>query len=558
MAVAISTLKYKTIPYNVDSYLGVISSTNVSTPPVYAGYQNSISPYLIPLSDYQGITHSYSEANIASEIISNGVTSPISATTNHTRSIIVFESSEYVTHMIGRPRLVSGHIEVSLGFMAFSKSPAAYVSRSFDSFGTFRLSAITNDYLTQPEYLRFYLYKTSSTIWYVEGLYYNVGNSRYEYRAMDAPWQSSAWQQSIFTLESEAPDPHPDPILDTDPYIDIDGESDLSGDTLAIPGFPALSATSTGIIGLFAPSAAQMQALASFMWTDFGGQGTTVETILSEIVEALKRTISNPLDYVVGLNIIPSQGLSIGASQSIRFGFVDSGVSMPRLSSEYFEVDCGSLHFDALCGDTFLDYAPYSKFSIYLPYIGVKTVDANDFVGHTIGVKYHGDVVTGGITAYVTKDGSVMYQFSGSCALNIPLSSDGWGSTIAAAVQIATSMVVGAASGGPAGVGAAAAMGAANVASNPSLLSPQVGHSGAVSGSAGLMAVQTPYIIREAVRFHPTTHFNKFTGYPAFYFRNLGDVTGFTTVYDILLENIPGTNEEVDEILSLLKGGVVL
>ena len=343
-----------------------------------------------------------------------------------------------------------------------------------------------------------------------------------------------------------------------DPYADIDGESEIpGGGSVGIPGLPGITATSTGVLGLFAPSPSQMQLLSDFMWTDFGGSGTTEIDVLKEIVQALKRSISNPLDYVTGLNIIPSQGLSIGAAQEIRFGFVNSGVSMPRLTNQYFTVDCGTLSFDTLCGNTFLDYAPYSKFSIYLPYIGIKDVDANDFVGHTIGVMYHGDVVTGGVTAYITKDGSVMYQYSGCCALNVPLSSDSWGTTISGAVQIATSMVAGGMTGGAAGVASAAASGAANVAANPSLLSPQVAHSGAVSGGAGCMGVQYPFVIREAVRFHSTAGFNTVSGYPSYYYKSLSGVSGYTTVFDVHLKNVPATEKEIAEIETLLKGGVI-
>ena len=373
----------------------------------------------------------------------------------------------------------------------------------------------------------------------------SLANSRYK-------------QQFINFFKNMSPDPKP-PEEDTDPYAGIDGEGNIpGGGSVGIPNFPSLTATSTGIIGLFAPSPSQMQQLADYMWTDFGGTGTDTTQVLKEIVEALKRSISNPLDYVIGLNIIPSQGLSIGDSSVIKFGFTSSEVSMPRLSNQYFTVDCGSISFPPLCGDTFLDYAPYSKFSIYLPYIGVKDVDANDFVGHTIGVIYHGDTVTGGVTAYITKDGSVMYQYSGCCALNIPLSADNWGNTISGAVQIATSLVSGGVTGGAAGVAMAAAKGAANVAANPSLLSPQVSHSGAVSGGAGCMGVQYPFVIREAVRFHSTAGFNKFSGYPSYYNRSLGDVSGFTTVLDVHLENVPATNGEIAEIENLLKSGVIL
>lgn len=243
---------------------------------------------------------------------------------------------------------------------------------------------------------------------------------------------------------------------------------------------------------------------------------------------------------------------------------------MPRLASQFFEVDCGSIAFDTLCGNTFLDYAPYSKFSLYLPYVGFVDVDPNDFVGHTMGVKYHGDVVSGAIVAYVTKDGSVMYQYSGNCAVNLPLSSDNWGSTFAAAVGVASSLITPAAIPAAAKEGTMAAKNAevsakrgvastvASVASNPSLLSPSIRHSGTVAGSAGAMGVQVPFVIREAVSFHSTAGFNTLNGYPSYYYRKLSEVSGFTSVIGVHIEGSSATAEEIAEIEELLIGGVIL
>lgn len=377
-----------------------------------------------------------------------------------------------------------------------------------------------------------------------------------------------------------------------DPYQEIDGESDIpGGDTIQVPGSPTVTATSSGFIGLFAPTSAQMKLLADYMWTDFGGTGATEVDVLKEIVQALKRSICNPLDYVIGLSIIPSQGLSIGSNQEIRFGFTNSGISFPRLTSQFFVVDCGSLSFDTLCDDTFLDYAPYSKFSIYLPYIGFRVVDANDFVGHTIGVIYHGDVVTGGLTAFILKDGSVMYQYSGSCSLNVPLRADAWSSTIASTISLARSIPPaptpgGSTSGGggssesvPSGnswtdsandylralgpVGNPGATGqnglhaASNLAFNPSLIAPQVMRSGAISGGAGQLGVQKPYVVREAVRFHSTKGMNTLAGYPSYYFMPLSSMHGYTVVEEVHIHGITATAEEISEIESLLKGGVI-
>ena len=73
------------------------------------------------------------------------------------------------------------------------------------------------------------------------------------------------------------------------------------------------------------------------------------------------------------------------------------------------------------------------------------------------------------------------------------------------------------------------------------------------------MGVQFPFVIREAVNFHSTAGFNKSTGYPAYYYKKLGDVSGFTTVIDAHLSNIPmATQDEIQEIESLLESGVIL
>lgn len=348
-----------------------------------------------------------------------------------------------------------------------------------------------------------------------------------------------------------------------DPYGEIDGEGAmgegegaLGGDVVAVPDFPSVSATSTGMFSLYSPSSSQMQALADYLWTDFTDSTITeVADVLKEVVEALKRTVANPLKLVLGLSIIPSQGLSKGSARNVHVGFWDTGVSMTTLSSQYFTVNCGSLSFDTLCGDTFLDYAPYSKFSIYLPYVGTKQVDANDFVGHTIGVIYHGDCVTGAVTAYITKDGSVMYQYSGSCALNLPLSAENWGATISSAIEIAGSAVSGFASGGIAG-GAISL--ASSVAGNASQLSPQIQHSGNVAGGAGMLGVQRPYVIREAVRFHNTSKFNTVKGYPSYRFKRLSSCSGYTKCVEVNISGVPANDEELAEITSLLKEGVII
>lgn len=345
-----------------------------------------------------------------------------------------------------------------------------------------------------------------------------------------------------------------------DPYDDAGGGEDpLPGsETIGLPDEPTLSPIDAGLFALYSPTVSQMRNLADFLWTDFGGTGTTVEQVLEEVVEALKRSVSNPLNSMLGLSIIASQGLSKGSDSSVHVGFWDTGVSMTRLTKQYFTVDCGSLSFSPVCGNTFLDYAPYSKFMIYLPYVGMRLLDANDVVGHTISVKYRGDCVSGALACYVIRDGSVIQEHTGNCALNIPLTADSWAETISAVGQLISGTVSGGVSGVADGAAAGALRGAASIATNPSAFSPQVSHTGAVSGAAGHLGSQKPFILREAVRFHSTGNFNSIIGYPSYYYRQLGDCLGFTQCLEVHLSHTPCTGEELKEIEDLLKKGVII
>lgn len=345
-----------------------------------------------------------------------------------------------------------------------------------------------------------------------------------------------------------------------DPYDQIDGEADLpGGETIGLPTEPTLTPIDAGLFSLYSPTATQMRNLADFLWTDFGGTGTTVEQVLGEVVEALKRSVSNPLNSMLGLSIIASQGLSKGSDSSVHVGFWNTGVSMTKLTKQYFNVDCGSLNFDPVCGNTFLDYAPYSKFMIFLPYVGMRVLDANDVVGHTISIKYRGDCVSGALTCYVIRDNSVIQEHTGNCALNIPLTADSWAETISGVAQLISGTVSGAATGGTAAAAAAGAIkGAASIATNPSAFSPQVAHTGAVSGAAGHLGSQKPFILREAVRFHSTEGFNGIIGYPSYYYRKLGDCRGYTQCLEVHLSHTPATGDELKEIEDLLKEGVII
>lgn len=89
-------------------------------------------------------------------------------------------------------------------------------------------------------------------------------------------------------------------------------------------------------------------------------------------------------------------------------------------------------------------------------------------------------------------------------------------------------------------------------------MKPSIEKSGAMGGTGGLLGIQTPYLILTRPRQALPNNQNVFMGYPSFITETLESIKGYTEIENIHLENIPATEEELSEIESLLKNGVIL
>lgn len=329
------------------------------------------------------------------------------------------------------------------------------------------------------------------------------------------------------------------------------GKFDNASDTIGVPALPTLSAVSAGFVAMYSPTLTQLNQLASFLWTD---------NLFDP--DNFKKLFTDPMECIIGLTIVPVQPSSSG-SMSVKVGYVDTGISMARLSSQYAEVNCGTLQADEFWGSA-LDYSPFTKIHIYLPYVGMREINADDIMGKSVGVVYHIDLLSGACTAFVTAGGSVLYQFNGQCSINIPMAASNFTEMIHSAISAIGSVAMTASGAGAASsavdaaaVGTAANMGAA--AANSAISSkPTFSHSGQMGGSGGMLAVQTPYIIIERPRQCVADDVNKFAGFPANITYKLYDLEGYTVVDSIHLDGFSCTDNEAAEILSLLKGGVIL
>lgn len=318
------------------------------------------------------------------------------------------------------------------------------------------------------------------------------------------------------------------------------GNFDGTGDDISIPSLPTLSAVDTGFITLFNPSISQLKSLSDYMWSG------------AFDIATFKKIFADPMDCILGLSIVPVS-VPNGELKEVSVGNISTGISMTVAASQYAIVDCGTLNVNEFWG-AYLDYDPYTKAEIYLPYIGIHSISVDDIMGKSVHVVYHIDILSGACTAFVKCGGSVLYEFIGQCSSSIPVTGNDWTNVINGVLSVSAAIGTMVATGG-----ATAPMAASAIASTAvNSMKSNVEKSGSMSGTGGMLAVQTPYLILTRPRQAKPARQNEFMGYPSFITSKLGSLSGYTVVEEIHLENISGTEQEISEIENLLKTGVIL
>lgn len=322
-----------------------------------------------------------------------------------------------------------------------------------------------------------------------------------------------------------------------------------SSDPNPVPSLPSVSANDTGFITLFNPTSLQLKNLANYMW------GSLFD------VDTWKKIFADPMDCILGLSIVPVNVPTSG-TDTVKVGNISTGVTMNKASTQFIELDCGTISITEYW-KAYLDYSPYTKLNIYLPYIGSQELNIDDIQINTVGVKYHIDVLSGACVAFITAGGNVIAQYSGQCAISIPITSKDFTQTIIALGTLVAGGVVGVATGGlSAPVTAASVAGgvtaAANTAANVATSKPTISKSGNMGGSNGLMGVQKPYLFITRPKQCAPKNQNKYTGYPSYISERMGNLSGFTQIQEIRLDGISCTDEERNEIMSLLRNGVII
>lgn len=392
---------------------------------------------------------------------------------------------------------------------------------------------------------------------------------------------------------SAVPSTEPESILQPDPPQNTGTSPDI---IFPVPGVPFPSIVpvgsdtpvpsgSPGFIQVYNPTPSEFVAFGRWLWVTYAD--ATMDTIWN-----------NPFDGVIGAHELYATPSKDGYS-TIRSGFLDSGISSIIVRQRYTQINCGSIVIPEYWGN-YLDYSPYSRAYIYLPFIGIMDIDVDDIVGHSVNVLYHVDSYTGSCIAQITcaRDdySNTLYQFSGDCSVEIPMAGGSQANIKAAMiaanayqnaanVSAGMSLIGGLASGLATGIGGALMPGAGSTiggissgigqaiggitsaisqhaygeAQHTAAMVSQkshVQHSGSFGGSHGAMGIKKPYIIIRRPIQKVVNGYNKLYGYPAHKMVVIGECTGYLRCREVNVQSSLATDEEKRMIEEALKSGV--
>ena len=318
-----------------------------------------------------------------------------------------------------------------------------------------------------------------------------------------------------------------------------DGDyEDNTSDTIGLPDLTALnqnSISNTKFLTCYKMTPAQLSKLGDELWSD-------------NIFTQISNTVLKPTDFIVNLSLLPVD--VVGVTKLIKAGkILLNGAEGTVISQQFIRVDCGTLEVKKKWGGA-IDYQ--TDVSIFLPFIGEQSLNANEVIGASLNVIYTVDILSGSCIASVRviKDNldAVLYQFSGNMASNYPITSADYATVFSGALQLAV------------GVGSLPSSGGvlSLVSATSNMLSgADVKRTGSLSSSSGFMGIKKPYLILSRPIQSLPSEYNTFRGYVSNITLALSECSGYTKVSEIHMENIPATSAELDELEGLLKAGVI-
>ena len=295
---------------------------------------------------------------------------------------------------------------------------------------------------------------------------------------------------------------------------------------------PSISITDTGFVSLYKMSLAQLQALAADLWD-------------ANFFNSLAKNFSDPFQNIISLGIVPYE--PTGNLDQVVIADYQCPTSGDKLSSNYFEINCGNINVREYYSH-FADYE--TQIQLYLPYCGTVSINPSEVMNGSIGsigVKYLFDIFSGACMAqvmcYSGGANHVLYQKEGNIKTELPITGANFAEYYKGLIS-SVGMLAGAAVAAPTNPLAAGGM-IAGAAVTAAFSKPSYERTGNVSGSAGLLGIQYPYLIFTTPNYFGGKSIGEKCGYISNLECKIGDETGFLQA-EVDFEKLNSINAPID------------
>lgn len=325
-------------------------------------------------------------------------------------------------------------------------------------------------------------------------------------------------------------------------------------DTIDIPPDPTIQAIDFGFVSIYnPPNITTCRAIATWLWSD-------------DFDEAIKLNYVSPFDNIQAIAIVPVYVNSTTAI--LRVGNVDSGIVCPKINSpnQFVHVDCGSVNILEYWG-SFLDYN--ATYSIWLPFIGFRSLKPDDMVNGTLGVYYKVDLLTGNCMCYIwaiKEDGikHILYIYTGNVFYNCSFSGANFMAMYNQQLAATTSGIsnavqsIGKALSGDITGAVDLLTGQAQAKRQYETAKPDYGRGGSGTGNAGYFGNRKPYIVQCLPIGQAPDNYIELNGIPSQIYAKLSTLSGYTEIDRVIVNTLTCTEDEQKQIVALLKEGVIL
>lgn len=295
------------------------------------------------------------------------------------------------------------------------------------------------------------------------------------------------------------------------------------------------------------------------------GQGTDT---FSDLWQQFQNYQYDPMSGIIGALILPctATGTGVPAVTLSGQGIIITGgvkaITDRFASTNLCIIDCTNKVYDS-----FMDFEPYTKGTLYLPFIGNVSVNINECMYGYIEIYYTIDICTGNCVAFVTmrdkNNVHTQYTYSGNCGTPVPISGNDRG--MAALINGTAGIFGGAVSLG-AGIGLSnaglAAKGALSIMGGIG----QIGmrqehekHTGGFGGGTGCMGYLTPFLMLNRPVVSTPQNYTDLVGRMANQSQTVGAYSGYTEFDFVDLSGVDKlTDSEIEEVQKILESGIYI